>query len=475
MRKALSLFVALLLMTGFVAGLQGRAVAQSSPAGSTAILDSSGNQVATVSIDSIQDPFDAYDSGYEPDRGFRYVLLTVTIENTSDTAFYPQPYGFTVVDSDGFVATGAYLSYDPAATGLAAPLPDQEIAAGDSVTGTLAFQLLTSSEVETIVYAPSYDRSYILATNTTAPVAGSPVSLLSEDGGEIGTLTVGEISDPLADVDPSYSAPRGYHYVGVSVTIENTSSRPLSVDPSRLSIIDSDGFLNTYYGVYRTSEATEATPDLQYADLAPGDSISGLVTFSVFNDSAPAYLIWTDSYTQYLIVLTFDNAPAVLSVTDIPTESTTAPSTPTGNETPVAGETPTETAELTPECQELADWSQELNAAITTLNASAEPVDDVEALEALTPDEINAQIDLLNDFLDEIEAIDTPEAAEDTYDALVNMIEIQIDGFDEVLDAKENGDDLQPIYEDFETQIDAAGEVFFTAAAALDTMCPGIG
>jgi len=474
MRKALSLFMALLLMTGFAAGLQQRAAAQSSPTSGTTVLDASGNAIATVSIDSIQDPFEAYDSGYEPQRGFRYVLLTVTIENTGDLPFATQPYGFTVVDSDGFLATSAYLSYDPAATGLPEALPDEQIEAGDSVTGTVAFQLLAGAEISTIAYAPSYDRNYILASNASAPAAGQPISLLGEDGGEIGTITVGKVMDPVTGVDPSYAAPRGYHYLGILVTIENTSSRPLSVDPSRLQVIDDEGFVNSYYSVYRTEEATDADPDLQYADLAPGDSVTGLVTFSIFNDAAPAWLIWTDAYTQYLLVQTFEGAPEVQSIADIPTESTAAPSTPTAGETPVANETPTETANLSPECQELAAWSQELNAAINKLNGSALSVESAEDLEALTPDEINAQIDLLNDFLDDIEEIDTPEAAQDTYDALVDMVNIQVDGFQEALDAKENGEDLAPIYEDYNAQINDASETFATAASALDTMCPGI-
>jgi hypothetical protein len=481
MRKARSLFVALLLLTGFIAGLQGRANAQGSTANATTIYDSSGADVATVSIDSIQDPFEAYDSGYEPQRGFRYVLLTITIENTGDAVFSPQPYGFTVVDNDGFVADQSYLSYDPQATDLPEQLPDAELAAGDSVTGTLAFQLLSDADISAIVYAPSYDRSYILAADIPATQAGAPVTLLGEDGGEVGTLTVDEVSDPLTDIDPSYAAPRGYHYVGVSVTLENTGNRPLTADPSRLSIIDTEGFNNAYAGVYRTTEATDAEPDLEYTDLAPGDSISGIVSFSIFNDSAPAFLVYTDGYTQFSVVMTFDGAPAIQSISDIPTEASSAPSTPVAVETPgadetaAADETPTETANLSPECQDLQVWSQELNTAIETLNDDATSIDDVSDLEAMTPDEINAQIDLLDNFLDDIDAIDTPEAAEDTYDAIVDMINVQIDGFDTVLDAKANGDDLQPIYDDFKSQVDDASETFYTAAAELDTMCPGLG
>jgi hypothetical protein len=385
-----------------------------------------------------------------------------------------------VVDNDGLVADQAYISYDPQATDLPEQLPDAEIAAGDTVTGTLAFQLLSDADISAIVYAPSYDRSYILAGDIPATQAGTPVTLIGEDGGEVGTLTVDKVSDPLTDIDPSYAAPRGYHYVGVSVTLENTGSRPLTADPSHLSIIDSEGFNNAYSGAYRTSEATEADPDLEYTDLAPGDSISGIVSFSIFNDSAPAFLVYTDGYTQFSVVMTFDGAPAILSLADIPTEASAAPSTPVAGETPVtdetavADETPTETANLSPECQDLQAWSDELNIAIESLNESATSVEDVSDLEAMSPDDINAQIDLLDNFLDDIDAIDTPEAAQDTYDALVDLINTQIDGYDAVLDAKENGDDLQPIYDDFNDQVDTASEAFNTAASDLDTMCPGV-
>lgn len=463
MRKALSLFMALLLMTGFVAGLQRTAAAQGSTASGTSIIDSSGNEVATVTVDSILDPFDAYASGYEPNRGFRYVLLTVTVTSVSDSPFYVQPYGFTIVDGEGFIASRAYVSYEP---GVAEPeLPDQEIEAGESVTGTVAFELLAAAEISAITYAPNYDRNYILASNSSAGASGGPTSILGEDGGELGTLTIGEISDPLEDADPNYAAPRGYHYIGVEVTIENTSSRPLSVDPSRLRIHDTDGFVNSYYGVYRDTEATDALPNLEYSDLAPGDSITGLVNFSVFNDSAPAFLVWTDGYTQFQIVMTFDDAPSIPSIDEIPVTAAGSVSTPVA----------TAAADLSPECQELADWADDLSVAIEALNSGAVTIGSLEDLEELSVDEINEQVDLLNDFLDNVDEIDTPAAAEEALDGLVDFIELQVDGFEAVADAKDAGEDLEPIFEEFNTQVDASAEIYLAAFEELEELCPTIG
>lgn len=470
MRKAISLFMALLLMTGFVAGLQRNVSAQGSTASGTSIIDSSGNEVASVTVDSILDPFDAYDPGYEPGRGFRYVMLTLTVENTGTTPFYPQPYGFTLVDSDGFISTSSYVAYD--ATAYPAPFPDAVIEAGDSVTGSVVFQLLAGAGISAITYSPSYDRLYLLASSGEEPVAGEPVSLLGDDGSEIGTVTIDEVTDPMTDFDPNYAAPRGYHYVSVTVTFENTSSRPITVDPSAIDFIDADGYISSYYGVYRTAEAIEAMPDITYADLAPGESITGVISYTIFNASAPAWLVLSGSGTQFVVLSTFDSTPVIPAIADIPTESAAPVTTPEVDETATVGETATATAELSAECQDLQTWSDDLNTAIEGLNSDATSVESIEDLENLTVPEINEQIDLLNDFLDAIEEIDTPDAAEDTYDALVDMIETQIDGFEAVADAKDNGDDLQPIYDQYNTEVDAAADAFYTEAAALSELCP---
>ena len=96
-------------------------------------------------------------------------------------------------------------------------------------------------------------------------------------------MTVDEMVDPFQDYDPSSPPERGFHYVLLTVTIENTGTNPLNVDPGAFALIDADGFVARSTFLYRSAEATEADPDLQYGELALGSSISGVVGFQVLN------------------------------------------------------------------------------------------------------------------------------------------------------------------------------------------------
>src|SRR5215212_9349143 len=53
--------------------------------------------------------------------------------------------------------------------------------------------------------------------------------------------------------------------------------------PGAFALIDADGFVARSTFLYRSAEATEADPDLQYGELALGGSISGVVGFQVLN------------------------------------------------------------------------------------------------------------------------------------------------------------------------------------------------
>ena len=59
-------------------------------------------------------------------------------------------------------------------------------------------------------------------------------------------------------------------------------------------------------------------PDLGYVDLASGESTTGIVSFEVFNTSAPAFIVvQTDS--QYAFIAGFDDAPETPALSDLPT------------------------------------------------------------------------------------------------------------------------------------------------------------
>jgi hypothetical protein len=131
----------------------------------------------------------------------------------------------------------------------------------------------------------------VAAAQDGSPVAGAPVgpkvgtavSWVGNEGTELAKVTVTGITDPFKDYDPSSPPQRGSHFVLLAVKVENTGTAPVTVDPSAFGLVDADGFVAHSTGLYRSTAATTATPDLQSGDVAPGTSVSGVVGFQVLN------------------------------------------------------------------------------------------------------------------------------------------------------------------------------------------------
>ena len=173
MRKAFSALMALMLVAGFMIGVGTPARAKQAASAGTVISDASGNPVAEISVDSITDPFEGYDASSGPQRGFRFVMVTVTITNTGDQPYQGYSYGLSLVDQDGFLATPTYVYR----TDMSVPdLVTDPIEPGASITGALFYQVLSDAEIASIVFQPDYTQFYLLASNGDAPEAGAPVT-----------------------------------------------------------------------------------------------------------------------------------------------------------------------------------------------------------------------------------------------------------------------------------------------------------
>jgi len=475
MRKAFSMLMALLLVAGFVAGFQTPATrAQSTTAAGpvSEITDSSGNVIAEVSVDSLANPFEDHDEYSEPQSGFNYVLLTVTFTNVGEQAYTPQVYSFYLVDRDGFLISPTFVSYDE---GVAEPaLSGNPIEPGESETGTVAFEALAGSEIAAVIYQPTYDRFTILAASVEAPAPGAVVDIVGEEGGVVGTATIEEIIDPLTDVDPSYQAQRGYHHAGAVITIENTGRRPLSIDPYAVQIIDADGYVLSSTGVYRGEEAE--VPNLDYVDLAPGDSVTGMVTFELFNEAAPVWMVYTAGGSQITFLAGFDNAPELPAVEDIPAFTPGASST--GNDTGDDIDQPAD-EDATPvpvsaECSDLADWLTRLDDRFNSIDDSAVSVEDPADLADVDTDDLLDFLDQVEQVRDEQEADTPPAVAEDFQAAFLDLLDLYIDMINDVVDAKDNGDDVEALIDEYDPQIEDVFNTYFEEFTALGEACPNI-
>ncbi len=143
--------------------------------------------------------------------------------------------------------------------------------------------------------------------------AGTAVPYIGSDGAEIGTITVGSITDPFDGYDASSAPQRGYHYALAEITVSNTSNRPFEVNPGSFMAIDSDGFVAEQgYVTFTDASLTQ----LEYSDaLAPGDSATGVIPYSLFGESTIEGIIYTPEYDRVITVLDQRTTPVDIGTT----------------------------------------------------------------------------------------------------------------------------------------------------------------
>lgn len=446
MRRITSIALALFLVLGLAAGLvTPRVSAQGATTTGEAvsILDAAGQPLLELSVDSFTPDFQGYDRSYAPDRGFEYAHITVTMTNVGAGPFSINTYGFRLIDAEGFASDSAFVSIDETA---APPMLDSSpLEPGDTRSGSVVFMVLAGTEAAAVAYSVTYERLSFLASSATAPAFGDPVDLLDSNAQPVGVVTVDEWLDPLPDLDPSSQPNRGYHYAGALITIENTGDTILPVDPYSYTMIDTDGYQNFATSAYRPSSET---PDLEYADLAPGESMTGLVTFQVFNTSTPAFIVH-DENDRFSVLAAFDEAVGVPNLSDLPTVDAiySGPAPDTDDTTDdTTDETDEPVEEVSEECQELEDW---IFGIFDMLEADPVLADfDIEASADMSVEELEEARDALEDVLDDLEGEEAPSLGAEFLDAIIALIEYMIDGLDQFIDAAENGDDVQAVVDE---------------------------
>ena len=147
------------------------------------------------------------------------------------------------------------------------------------------------------------------ATGGGIPV-GTSVPYIGSDGAKIGTITVNSITDPFNGYAQSYAPQRGYHYAAVEFTVTNDSNRPFEVNPSSFMAVDSDGFVAEQPYVSLTDTATTV---LDYIDaLAPGDSVTGVIVYSLFGQATIQGIFFSPNYDRIVTVLDLRAAPVAV-------------------------------------------------------------------------------------------------------------------------------------------------------------------
>jgi hypothetical protein len=113
------------------------------------------------------------------------------------------------------------------------------------------------------------------------PKAGQAVAFISTEGSTVGKLAITQVIDPFEGYTPDAPPPRGNHFVLVVLSVTNSGTQPLAIDPGRLFLQDTDGFVITPTGISRGN--SPKPPDFPGGTVAPGATVTGAVGFAVLN------------------------------------------------------------------------------------------------------------------------------------------------------------------------------------------------
>ncbi len=146
-------------------------------------VDAGRQEIARAQVDDLIDPFeDASDA--TPADGARFVLVTITVQNTGDAVLPFEPNTLILRDTQGFLygpdnALQADLgdSGTPVA-GASAPLAGGELAVDEVRTGSLGYAVPEDAELGEVLWVPQAGRLLILERIGTdeAVAEGSPAA-----------------------------------------------------------------------------------------------------------------------------------------------------------------------------------------------------------------------------------------------------------------------------------------------------------
>ena len=255
--------------------------AQASPRVGDAVpvTDDQGTVVGSITVTDVSDPFTDVNPDYPAEAGSRYIAATVAFDANAGKRFDITPWTIVLQDDAGFLWNQVSLALPDDA--LIPPLPSQTLAPGSRVTGLVGFVVPEDRSPARIFFQPQSSRVVPLAelSEAPAPRLGATVAL-PDSNGDVGSVTVSNVVDPFEGVEEGQTPPEGTRFVQVTLVYENTSDGRFFIEPYGLLLRDANGDLWNSTSVSRPDES-EIVPDLTSAQLAPGDRLSGVITFAV--------------------------------------------------------------------------------------------------------------------------------------------------------------------------------------------------
>ncbi len=238
-----------------------------------------GEEIASITVESITDPFDEYSEYSAPERGSRYIAVEYTVTNEVQNDSLDSPAYYLSLGTDqGLLASQAYVTL--ADDSDVEELTTDAILGGESATGTLFYQLPDDVEIGGLYYT-GYGYYTLLAdvSGTASPAVGDEVTAYTVEGDEYAAVSITDYQDPFEDYG-EYSAPSsGERIIAVTVSGENLIPNDgIDFGPGQFQILTGEGLIfGTAYGV-----EPGAGSDLEVLEdgrIGGGESAEGTIFF----------------------------------------------------------------------------------------------------------------------------------------------------------------------------------------------------
>lgn len=488
-RTSLRVSWTLLALLALVAWTTGGALAQdatpdASPAvtdggpalGDAVILfDNRGNEQAEVTVTSLVDPFDEVTSNAE--RGHRFIAAEVTVQNLSDDPYPVNIYDMRLVDGEGILYSPTSVSRTEESLTATADLAAVELEAGAATSGYLFYDVVDAAIPAAVAYTNSSETFTLLADRgDIASPEGEATTLYDARGEEIGTISLDESRTALEDTSDVFAIARGETVLGAVLTIENTGDAPLTPDFYAMQVVDEFGYLYDASSFSRDAEDIAELPDFPFVELAPGDSATGLVTFTLPVDAEVTYVLYIPGGSQLFIVARSGDGAGPSG--DRPSgsagvETDGTDHTDTGDTSDV-DTTDEETLDAIVECGDIVLWSEETRANIAALDRIDVLHFELDA--DVRPDDLRDAADEIRDVADAQGEIDAPDLAGETHDAVVTFLEAFADALDDAADDIDGGAASEDVVDDLFAAVSDHGQalaILEELQSDLQSACPG--
>ena len=182
MRLKVIAILALLALVG-AAGLGGgwalasvNGPAQGDPA---SVINFDGDELATLTVTDIQDPFEEYSEFSEPEEGTRFVMAQIEVENTGERPFEFSEFDVYVRDTLGRTYGSTFVSPEEGFEEENPPLEGSNMGSGDTISGALYFVVIEDADLSDVLYQSTGNDTSVLISiadlneSEAAPAGGS--------------------------------------------------------------------------------------------------------------------------------------------------------------------------------------------------------------------------------------------------------------------------------------------------------------